>query len=48
MAYRDVDVILNPDGLATTVLDFMASPRVYLVYYSRLDDNGIRYNYALV
>lgn len=48
MAYRDVDVILNQDGLATTVLDIMASPRVYLVYYSKLDDNGIRYNYALV
>lgn len=47
-AYKAVGINLDTDGLATTVLDVMASPKLYLVYYSRLDESGIRYNYALV
>ncbi len=48
VAYEYVGVNLNYDGVATTVLDIMASPDVYLVFYSRIDENGVRYNYALV
>lgn len=47
-AYRYVNISFNYDGLATTVLDIMASPSVYLIYYSKLDQDGIRHSYALV
>lgn len=47
-AYDYVGIDLDPDGVATTVLDIMANPNVYLTYYSKLAADGTRYIYKLV
>lgn len=46
-SFKTVGINLNPDYVATTVLDLMASPKVYLTYYSRVDENGVRHTYIL-
>ncbi len=46
-SYNYAGINLNPDYVATTVLDLMASKNTYLTYYSRVDQNKVRHTYIL-